>query len=118
MHFLARHLANRLHRQLPALVFRPSHHPVSFSVVLSAGAASAYYSNRPDAMSFTNWILSIFQVVTTCCSFFTSPNKAAKISRKEEIERLSKLEPQDRTVIGEDGQTIFFPVIRRYSHLV
>ena len=55
-----------------------------------------------------------FQVVNSGCNIFTtSVHKKARLS-KEEIERLSKLHPMDRSVIGADGQTLFYPVIRRY----
>jgi len=49
--------------------------------------------------------------VTQRCPLFTLNKKELK-ERKEKIDRLSKLDPKDRSVVGLDGKTLFFPVVR------
>ena len=53
----------------------------------------------------------LFLFIQATCSIVTLGRKDLK-EKKKIIEELSKLKIQDRTVIGKDGVTKFYPVIR------
>jgi len=50
--------------------------------------------------------------VTQRCSLFTRPSSKKLKERKEKLDQLAKLDPKDRSVLGSDGTTLFFPVVR------
>ena len=71
-------------------------------------------NRRTKPLNFTanrtvNEILFLF--IQATCSIVTLGRKDLK-EKKKIIEELSKLKIQDRTVIGKDGVTKFYPVIR------